>query len=409
MKFSFEKSSWFLYAGIAAYALYCYNPFVLFFQNDDFIHIPLSRQGQLFQRNSFRPVCDLSVMADEYLYGKNAAGYHLTNLLLHLGCCWLVFLVSKKIIEKYFDNLSSKRMAFIVALFFFVYATHGEAVLWILGRSAILGLVFSLLFLLEYVKREETIFSIAKYILLLSLALLSYESSFILPLLCVFFFLIDREKNDRVHLTIVFISFGVYLLARWLVIGEIYGSYEVNNIGGNEFLSVIGNFGKLLMRSFVPAYTQGVIIVIIFSAIAISILVLLVKSPSRKKLVLLAGVFLVSLLPYCTLGIAVHSYEGERFLYFPAFFLCLLMVLTISASFKQPLERQMAFLVILLVHSISLSISASDFRIAGNVNKMMISSFNTIEGIDSLYVHQLPQVQNGALIMRDGFKEAITW
>jgi hypothetical protein len=51
-------------------AFYCYNPFVLFFLSDDFIHIPLSAEGKFLQQNSFRPVCDLSVMLDYSLWGK---------------------------------------------------------------------------------------------------------------------------------------------------------------------------------------------------------------------------------------------------------------------------------------------------------------------------------------------------
>src|SRR6266496_660089 len=72
---------------IVALALYCYDPFTLYFQNDDFIHIPLSEQGVLLQRNTFRPVCDISIMLNYWLWGKNAWGYHFINLLLHIVAC----------------------------------------------------------------------------------------------------------------------------------------------------------------------------------------------------------------------------------------------------------------------------------------------------------------------------------
>src|SRR5262245_14700523 len=72
---------------IATLALYCYNPFAFYFQNDDFIHIPLSQKGVLLQHNTFRPVCDISIMLDYWLWGKSAWGYHLTNLLLHIFTC----------------------------------------------------------------------------------------------------------------------------------------------------------------------------------------------------------------------------------------------------------------------------------------------------------------------------------
>ena len=88
-------------ATVVAFTLYCYNPFELYFLNDDFIHIPLSRDGILLQHNSFRPVCDLSMMLDYQLWGKTAWGYHLTNLLLHIINTILVFYLSKNLCRKY--------------------------------------------------------------------------------------------------------------------------------------------------------------------------------------------------------------------------------------------------------------------------------------------------------------------
>src|SRR5690349_18530552 len=87
---------------VAALALYCYNPFKLYFQTDDFIHIPLSEQGVLLQRNTFRPVCDISIMLDYFLWGKNAWGYHLTNLLLHAFACLVFFFFLRFVLKKYF-------------------------------------------------------------------------------------------------------------------------------------------------------------------------------------------------------------------------------------------------------------------------------------------------------------------
>src|SRR5215470_6071039 len=84
-------------------AFCCYNPFLLYFQNDDFVHIPLSAQGVLLQHNTFRPVCDLSVMMDYGIWGKRAWGYHLTNLMLHVIACIILFYFSKLMLKKYFN------------------------------------------------------------------------------------------------------------------------------------------------------------------------------------------------------------------------------------------------------------------------------------------------------------------
>src|SRR3954447_8248795 len=91
-----------VYIIIILAAFYCYNPFALYFQNDDFIHIPLSQHGVLLQRNTFRPVCDISIMLDYWLWGKNAWGYHFMNLLLHILSCTILFFFLKFILKKYF-------------------------------------------------------------------------------------------------------------------------------------------------------------------------------------------------------------------------------------------------------------------------------------------------------------------
>jgi hypothetical protein len=74
---------YFILITAAVIALFQYNPWLLYFQNDDMVHIPLSRDGVLLQHNTFRPVCDISLMLDFAAWGKRPWGYHFINLLLH--------------------------------------------------------------------------------------------------------------------------------------------------------------------------------------------------------------------------------------------------------------------------------------------------------------------------------------
>jgi hypothetical protein len=383
------------------------QPFPAFFQNDDFIHIPLSAKGDFFQRNSFRPVCDLSVITDYILWSKKAFGYHITNLLLHLVGSFLVFKVSCYFIEKYFRNTDGNTVSVLVALLFFVYAMHSEAVFWILGRSGILGLIFSLSFLLAYLKRSQGILPKVKYILLLFIALSTYESSFILLVICVLLLLLEKRQDDKNHLLLVFTSFAVYLACRYIVTKEVLGTYEVSKLQENGFSSIIINYGKLFYRCFIPAYTQGVVVLSLFVVLTLGFLLLLVRNLVLKPVRFLLATFLVSLLPYTLLGIDAHGYEGERYLYLPLFFLCLLMVLLLHLSLRSISMFHYIFLPVLLLHSGSLYISSADFRLAGNVNRLFITSINKLDDVSAIQVHQLPQSHNGALIMRDGLKEAI--
>src|SRR6476620_2129187 len=183
---------------VVALAFYCYNPFVLYFQNDDFIHIPLSQQGVLLQRNTFRPVCDISVMLDYWLWGKNAWGYHLTNLLLHILACIVFFFFLKLILKKYFGLQQTIFICSSTSVLFFIYAMHSEAVFWILGRSAILATIFSLFFLYCYLKKYKVNRYTAGYIFFLSISLLTYESSWMLPLYCLMAGIIEIKSKKTI-------------------------------------------------------------------------------------------------------------------------------------------------------------------------------------------------------------------
>src|SRR3954469_25951850 len=119
-----------LFLVIVGLALYCYNPFALYFENDDFIHIPLSQHGVLLQRNTFRPVCDISIILDYWLWGKNAWGYHFTNLLLHTVACVTLFLFLRFILKKYFGLPQTVLICWLSCGLFFIYSMHSEAVFW---------------------------------------------------------------------------------------------------------------------------------------------------------------------------------------------------------------------------------------------------------------------------------------
>ena len=163
---------------VTLFGLYCYNPSLLWFQNDDFIHIPLSANGELLQRNTFRPICDLSIMLDYWLWGKNAFGYHISNLLLHILATVLLYYFTKLLLQKYFKSVNPVAVSFFSSLLFFIYAMHGESVFWILGRSSVLAMIFSLCFLYAYIRRFDSIKYIIAYTLFFSLCLLTGKDTF---------------------------------------------------------------------------------------------------------------------------------------------------------------------------------------------------------------------------------------
>ena len=95
------------------------------------------------------PLTWLSLMLDFELYGLNAGGYHLTNLLLHLTNVLLVFFILKLMTGALW------RSAFVAALFA-LHPLHVESVAWVTERKDVLSTLFWLLTMwayLGYVKR----------------------------------------------------------------------------------------------------------------------------------------------------------------------------------------------------------------------------------------------------------------
>ncbi len=96
----------------------------------------------------WHPLTWLSLMFDYQLYGLNAGGYHLTNLILHILSALLLFWL--------FNRMTGTiwRSAFVAA-FFALHPLHVESVAWISERKDVLSVFFWMLTLCLYVYYTE--------------------------------------------------------------------------------------------------------------------------------------------------------------------------------------------------------------------------------------------------------------
>jgi tetratricopeptide (TPR) repeat protein len=93
--------------------------------------------GGALQRNAFyRPLTMLSYWIDFKIWGLNPAGFHLTNILLHVINALLLFLILRMLPWGRFS-------AFAAALLFSVFPLHFENVAWISGRTDLLSFLFA--------------------------------------------------------------------------------------------------------------------------------------------------------------------------------------------------------------------------------------------------------------------------
>jgi tetratricopeptide (TPR) repeat protein len=92
---------------------------------------------------NWHPLTTLSHMLDCQLYGLNASGHHLTNVILHTISVLLLFLVLKQMTGAFWQS------AFVAALFA-IHPLHVESVAWIAERKDVLSAVFFMLTLAAY-------------------------------------------------------------------------------------------------------------------------------------------------------------------------------------------------------------------------------------------------------------------
>ncbi|MBI3994381.1 MAG: tetratricopeptide repeat protein [Nitrospirae bacterium] len=90
---------------------------------------------------TYRPLFLISYALDTLLWGRNPAGFHLTNILLHVLVTLLVFRLATQWAE-------SARVGGFSAAVFAVHPIHSEAVAWISGRADLLVALFVLTALL---------------------------------------------------------------------------------------------------------------------------------------------------------------------------------------------------------------------------------------------------------------------
>lgn len=126
----------------------------------------------------FRPIMALSLALDATLWGSNPAPFHLTNILLHV---LTTFLVSRLVLV-----LGGGRdLAVLTAMIFAVHPVHVEAVAFVSARSDLLPTIAVLGCLLAYRRaqapgRQRVAWTLTA-LLALGLALLSKESTIVLP------------------------------------------------------------------------------------------------------------------------------------------------------------------------------------------------------------------------------------
>lgn len=134
----------------------------------------------------YRPVTYISFALERALWGVNPAGYHGTNLVLHI----LVILLFYAVIAASFQK---ERLAFLAALIFALHPLAGETVNFLAGgRNTLLSACFGLLSFLFYI-RNKPLAALVSF----TLAIFSKEFALLFPVIFILYDLRLEHKSFR--------------------------------------------------------------------------------------------------------------------------------------------------------------------------------------------------------------------
>ena len=272
---------------------------------------------------SYRPLQMLTYMAEYSLWGTDVRGYHLTNIMLHILAALCLYWMASVL----FGNGA---IALLAGLFFVAHPVHTEAVSYISGRADPLAAVFMLLAFIFYVKSLDSGKALIYLLMMLSYAaaLLSRESSLILPALLLLYHYAFSRKIKAGNFLLVLTPAFLYVLLRSAVVRTALpraaGESAVFERIPGFFVAIVKYFGLLLLPlnlhmeygdkifSFTSA---GSLLGMIVCAL---LLIYALKRRKGNKLILFSIMwFFITLLPASNLY-PVGAYMAEHWMYIPS-------------------------------------------------------------------------------------------
>ncbi len=278
--------------------------------------------GIAMKSSFYRPLQMLTYMMDYSLWGLNPAGYHLTNMLLHILCALCVWWLADVL-------FGDRALSALAALLFVVHPVHTEAVTYISGRADSLGLVFMLAAFVLYVKQlrsENTalfLLMTASYIC----ALLSRENTLILPALVLVYHYAFRERlKARTFLALLAIALA-YLIVRVTALRSFLLHASCPTTLAQRmpgFFVAVTNYVRLLFLPFHLHMDYGEKVFRLTDirsiiGMALIALILLGAYMRRRDRVISFSLlwFIVGLLPVSNLY-PINAYMAEHWLYLPS-------------------------------------------------------------------------------------------
>jgi len=301
----------------------------------------------------YRPFTSLSYWIDYKLWGLNPAGFHLTNIIIHILNCFVLYFVLLKLGLR-------REISFLASLLHSVFPLHFENVSWISGRTDLLSFLcigISTLFFLKFLRNEKWLFLAMSSIFYFS-SLLCKENVILFPLLYLLIYLRQKVSvKGSLFLSLPFLTFFfIWFVFRRVALGSLSIEYSGRSIW--DFLSTSGFY---VFKTFfpynlsvsvdsyrifksIPLRILGIISFLLFLYVAVKLMMKVRGEPA--KLVYFS--YFLLLLPATILifsGLTL-SFVSWRFMYLPS---ALFVSYLVSFIFRKIKGKIIALSLIILI------------------------------------------------------------
>ncbi|MEN6422443.1 MAG: tetratricopeptide repeat protein, partial [Smithella sp.] len=296
----------------------------------------------------WHPLTWLSLMLDYQLFGLNAGGYHVTNLILHILSALLLFWLFHRMTGAIWPSA-------FVAAFFALHPLHVESVAWIAERKDVLSAFFWMLTLCLYVHYVEKP-AIKRYLLVLFSFICGLMSKPMLVTLPVIMILLDywplkrfdsrrgnlilwqlKEKLPLFILSAIFSIVTIYAQPGPLVKGVPF-SLESRVI--NAFVSFVIYPGKIFwpynLSVGYPFYGQVPAWQFLSAFLLIIVVSMAVIAMVKRLPYLFVGWFwyVITILPVIGIIPSGNNAMADRYAYLPSIGISIMLVWGVPILFK---------------------------------------------------------------------------
>jgi tetratricopeptide (TPR) repeat protein len=276
----------------------------------------------------YQPVTIFSYLLEYHFFKLNPFNYHLTNLILHLFNCLLVFWIIYLL-------TASAPIAGLTVILFGIHPMQVESVAWISERKNLLYTFFylgAMISYLYYLRKDKRLKYYFLCLGLFILALLSKSVAFTLPLVLL---LLDYFTSRKITIAVLiekipflFLSLIFGLVALW---GSFLSTVTYDKISYSLFTKLTGASSDIIFylnKLFLPfklsvlySYPEikhnpvylyyFVLVIILFAAVIFS-------KQYSKKVILGSGIFLLTIFPAIRFLALDDMLVADRYVYLPA-------------------------------------------------------------------------------------------